>query len=909
MQTFIEETLAYLLSEEKIDLEKTTFILPSKRAGNYLKEILKTKVNHTLFAPEVLSIEEFIERITGLKPLDNTNSIFRFYETYQALTPKKEREDFETFYNWSQTLIYDFNEIDRYLIDAKPFFGYLADIQDINHWSLQEPKTELVENYLQFWHQLPRYYEHFTTQLLENKEAYQGLMYRKAFEEIQTYLQTNSNQLVYIGFNALNDAEQSIIQTSLAHGNASVFWDTDKCFFEDSQHEASLFLRKYKKEWPYFSEENHDFQWFPANFKEPKTIEVIGVPKNIGQAKYIGKLLQDFDEHKLKNTAVVLNDEGLLSPVINSLPENVKRLNITMGLTLEATPPASLFEILFKIQEEDSSKIYFKNALEVLNHTTIAQILGETAIQLQQKINNRNLVFVSPELLINSNNALHQSILEGCFSSAKNNSALFLQRLEKLTKLLRPDIKTHPIESEYLYHFNQVFTKLQNLLEGHSSLKTLLSLQRIYRDMLATESLDFTGSPFSGLQLMGMLESRVLDFETVILTSVNEGVLPAGKSQNSFIPFDLKREYGLPTYKEKDAVYTYHFYRLLQRAKNIYILYNSDKTGFNSGEKSRFITQLEVEHLAQHKLSHRLVSPQVPALKTELKQIQKTPKILEKLKGLATYGFSPSALTSYIRNPLAFYQNYILGIRETEEVEEVIAANTLGTIIHDTLEAFYKPFVNSTINLKELETMEKNIANQVSKEFQKTYQQAPIDQGKNLIVFEIAKRYIYNFLKTEKELLQKENKLGIVAIESNLKTKLEIPTLDFPVYLRGKVDRVDRLNDEIRIVDYKTGRVTKSDLALKDWDLLTTDYKFSKVFQVLSYALMIFEEQNFSQATGGIISFKNLKDGFMPLNDKTTSQKGDYDINAEMLTLFQDKLSELISEIFNPEVPFIEKEI
>lgn len=205
--------------------------------------------------------------------------------------------------------------------------------------------------------------------------------------------------------------------------------------------------------------------------------------------------------------------------------------------------------------------------------------------------------------------------------------------------------------------------------------------------------------------------------------------------------------------------------------------------------------------------------------------------------------------------------------------------------------------------------MEKNIANQVSKEFQKTYQQAPIDQGKNLIVFEIAKRYIYNFLKTEKELLQKENKLGIVAIESNLKTKLEIPTLDFPVYLRGKVDRVDRLNDEIRIVDYKTGRVTKSDLALKDWDLLTTDYKFSKVFQVLSYALMIFEEQNFSQATGGIISFKNLKDGFMPLNDKTTSQKGDYDINAEMLTLFQDKLSELISEIFNPEVPFIEKEI
>jgi len=908
MKSFLKEVLDYYLEKTDKKLENTTFILPGKRAGSFLKHLLKIQTDYKGFTPEILSIEELISQISGLKNLDNTNTLFRFYQSYLEFTPKKEQEDFETFYGWAQTLIHDFNEIDRYLIPTKSFFNYLSEIKNIEHWSVAQPQTEIVKNYLKFWNKLSKYHTHFVENLLKNKEAYQGLSYRKSVDFIGDFLQGNKNHFVFIGFNALNNAEQKIIQHILKQKRGEIFWDIDEYFFKIKNHQTARFIKKYKEKWTFYAEEKNEFKWISDNYRKDKNIEIIGIPQNIGQAKYVGQILQNSD---LKNTAVILNEEDLLFPVLNSLPDKVKKVNITMGLALDKTPPASLFEILFKIQNDENSNLYYKDVLDVLTHPTIKKSLKNTADETREEIIFQNQVFIKKESILENVNAKEKEILKICFTNYKNDIQEFISQLILLTELLRPEnTAKNELEIQYLYHFNIVFKKLSNLLEKYNPITKIKAFQRVYKDLLQTESLDFSGTPFDGLQIMGMLESRVLDFETIILTSVNEGILPGGKSANSFIPNDLKYQYKLPTYKEKDAVYTYHFYRLLQRAKNIYILYDAETSGLNAGEKSRFITQLEVESPKNHQVKINTINPKINSKKEEEKEeFIKTSQVLDLLKKQAAKGFSPSALTTYIRNPLDFYKNYILKIKEEDEVEEIVSAKTLGTVVHDVLEDFYKKFENRNVEVSDIDQMIAEIEVEVEKKFKKLYSKAPLSEGKNLIIFEVAKRFLKNFLLQEKRTIKKD-KLTILHIESdNLKQKIDFPEFDFPVYIQGKVDRVDELGKQIRVVDYKTGKVENSNLKVKDFELLTEEDKYNQAFQVLCYASMLQNKRSLKNIQAGIISFKNLKSGFMPFKyDDKEKGKNITEIDENTLDLFQKELKALIREIFNPEIPFKERE-
>jgi ATP-dependent helicase/nuclease subunit B len=372
---------------------------------------------------------------------------------------------------------------------------------------------------------------------------------------------------------------------------------------------------------------------------------------------------------------------------------------------------------------------------------------------------------------------------------------------------------------------------------------------------------------------MGLLETRSLDFENVILVSVNEGILPAGKSNRSFITYDLKKEYKLPTTKEKDAVYTYHFYRLLHRAKNISLLYNNQTSGIQTGEKSRFLLQLAYESPVNHTITEKLYTPKITIPKKKVRQIEKTPQIIEKLKALAFHGFSPSGLTTYIRNPIDFYDRYILGIRDLEEIEETVAMNTLGTIVHDTLQHLYEPYLNTVLTEDILNQIQKKADSKVAEEFSKTYKDGNIKSGKNRIIFEIAKRYVHNYLKQELQLVKEKNEITITQIENKLEAELTIPELDFPVKIKGLVDRVDQFNNTTRIIDFKTGKVTQTDLNLINWEDVMTDYKYSKIIQVLCYAVMTSEHINKGDIHAGIISFKNQSAGFMPFTKKENTKR------------------------------------
>jgi len=476
------------------------------------------------------------------------------------------------------------------------------------------------------------------------------------------------------------------------------------------------------------------------------------------------------------------------------------------------------------------------------------------------------------------------------------------------------DPLTNQLDLEYLYRFNEVFNVLDVLQEKYKLITSIDEFYQIYKEVLSSETLDFRGEPVQGLQIMGMLESRVLDFKRVILTSVNEGILPSGKSNNSFIPFDLKIAFKLPTYYVKDAVYAYHFFRLLQRATDVSLIYNTEPDGLNAGEKSRFLLQLEALISDQHNISYEVCSPDIPATFQELQVIQKDEKVIARLKEIAQKGFSPSALTQYIRNPIDFYQQKVLRIYEEDEVEETVAANTFGTIVHNTLENFYKPLENQILTKELVLQMQKQITTEVGKQFQLEFKKGDITKGKNLIIYNIAKRYVSNFLKQELQLIAESNEVIIRHIESDLRTEIKVPGLDFPIYIAGKVDRIDEVDGTIRIIDYKTGKVDQSKVELVNWEDITTDYtKYSKPFKILMYAYMIQSQKQFAKPLeAGIISFKNLSAGFLKFAKKDKTGRGatkDVLITQETFDNYLSELYQLVLEICNVNIPFTEKEV
>ncbi|MEQ3663872.1 PD-(D/E)XK nuclease family protein [Olleya sp.] len=915
MTSFIQDVIDDLVTKE-VNFSELVFILPSRRAGVFLRRTLSLTLNQTIFAPKIISIESFVEELSDLKTTTNTELLFEFYNVYIILTPKKERESFDTFSKWAQIILQDFNEIDRYLIPQKKIFDYLKAIKNLEHWSLQEDQTELVSSYLKFWNKLNDYYNAFTTSLISKNKGYQGLLYREAFNNSNAYISNTDKHHVFLGFNALNEAEEKIIQQLLHNKLATIYWDTDKQFMNNKIHDAGLFLRQHKNKWSYFND--HDFNWINDHYSSKKNITIFGVPKNIGQAKAVGTILQDLSKNdaSLKNTAVVLGDENLLIPVLNSVPESVSTLNITMGFPLKTIPLASLFEHIFTLHKKHANPFYYKDVISIISHQYIQPLFkNDNAINIIELINKNNLVYLT-EAQISALAQDNKALVSLLFSNWNNDDKTALNNCFKLINIIKEHLTENKDKNqlglEYLYRFNILFNEILRLNENYNHIKDIKGLYNIYKELLSSETLDFQGEPLQGLQIMGMLESRVLDFETIIISNVNEGILPSGKTNNSFIPFDVKLENKLPTYKEKDAVYTYHFYHLLQRAKNVYILYNTEIDTLIGGEKSRFINQLELE--GTHQVTHKILTPKVPNHNKQLITVSKTESVISQIKNIANRGFSPSSLTSYVRNPIDFYYQKLLGISNLEEVEETIAANTLGTVVHNTLESLYTPFIGQTITVDNVKSLIPKIDTLITSFFKEEYKEGDMTKGKNLIVFEIAKRYVLNFLNLEIEALKKGDSIKIIALEAKVENvKLNIDTLPFTIQLRGTVDRIDQCNGVVRIIDYKTGKVDQSKVSVINWDDLLTDYnKNSKSFQVLMYVYMLLKDKKINlPVEAGIISFKNLSAGFIPFIKKESSHDRNKDtlITQDTLNEFEIQLKNLIIEIFNTDQDFIEKEL
>lgn len=899
MPSFLQDVIDQI--EQRFDYwEELIFVLPSKRAGNFLKNEIRSRYTQTGFAPRIWSIEEFIQEVADLKLADSTTLTFWAYQSYLSLNSIKNKDSFDQFSSWAPALLADLNEMDRYCLDTNRFFSHLSEIKAMERWNLTEESTDFINNYLAFWKNIPQLYEDLTNRLLTHRVSYQGLIYRKAAEDIEHYIQAHQGQVhIFIGFNALNAAEQIIFQELLQREMALVFWDADQYFADQRQHMVTNFLNTYLKNWGYY--QNHQPQSVHREFEKEKKINLVQTESNLTQVYYTSALLSELSQEQLQSTAVVLADEHLLMPLLHSIPQQIDQINITMGAPLSIFPVFDLFRLLLVIQQQAGKNIYHKHLDGLLNHPVINYYL-EYPQELSQKIKSQNLAYVPLNNLLELANPKDHQVL-GLMLRPWTNSDQGISSCLKLLELLRLKQPADLVLRTSAFSLYQLFLQIQSMCNELDYVEQLATLHNLYLELGRTKQIDFESDAFQGLQIMGLLETRCLDFDRVIVLSVNEGVLPAGRSPGSFLTYDLKKEYELPTQQDKDAVYAYHFYRLMFRAKEVDILYVDQSQGLGSKEKSRFIRELQLDPPSSHSIQQLSITTPIKINPSQLREVPKTPALYQRLELIAAKGFSPSSLTNYIRNPLDFYSQRVLGIQEVEEVEETVAYNTLGNVVHNSLENLYKPWEGQLLNEESLALIKSGIKKEVSEQFRLCFKQGNMEQGKNLIIAQVAHRYVEQLVQSDLDLLHKGHSIEIVSLEEELEMEIRLPAYRNPIRVYGKADRIDRLDGQLRIVDFKTGKVESSDLKVSNWTDIIEDYKYAKAFQVLCYALMLWKKTGIMASFSGIISFKRMSNGYMAYRDGNGSEL----ISESLLLEYEKILIQLISEIMDPEVQLKEK--
>lgn len=927
MEPFLKTFAKDLWTRHQPDLGNICVVLPNRRGALFFKEYLAEAAGKTIFSPEIYSTEDFIYKLSGLQIIDNTELLFELYAVY-AETMQGEADSFELFSKWGPSLIADFHEIDRYLVDARQLFINLTSIREIENWSLNSTDLSPFQlNYIQFWESLGSYYHRLRARFESQHKAWQGLAYRYVAENIERLAGNHPwKKICFAGFNALNTAEEKIFSELLRSGMAEICWDADDYYLNDPGQEAGKFLRRYKH---LFHADENLFRWKGNDLlTDKKIIHVVGAARNITQAKHAGTLLRElYHQNKsLRSTALVLADENLLFPVLNSIPEEIAEINVTMGYPLKNTAMASLFQSLFRLHttaekfskgRKGEVRFYHNDLQTLLRHPYIRQAFSESNLpgELCQYLLKNNILFIGLRQLEKFSTQTEGGAwekLRGLLVPWKTPEDGF-EALHFLVNILRNTFQAQSskglnshhtsVETELLFQFHTLLNRLHLLCKTYPFVSELKTLQTLFDQVSNSTTIPFYGEPLSGLQVMGMLETRTLDFENILLLSANENILPSGKIQNSFIPHDLKRLFGLPMYSDKDAVFAYHFYRLLQRAKNVYLLYNTESDKFGDGEKSRYITQL-VNELAKRnpglQITESLLELHYEKNAEEEIFVPKEDTVIQKMKLLAEKGFSPTLLNTFRKCTLKFYLHYIAGIQETEEVKEEIGADTMGSSIHEMLELLYAPFVGKSISASDIPAMREGLETKLKSVFANYFPLEMLESGKNLLTFRISLKFINLFLDQEEKRLQEQGPLLLEELEKELQATLSFP--EFTINIKGKADRIERLGKEIRIIDYKTGKTEDNEIRINDWNLLLTDSRLDKGFQLLCYAWLYHKQfpTEGHQLKSGIITFRQLKAGL-----KAVTGPGKVDnLDTHVLQGFEDVLHTLVSEIFNPATPF-----
>lgn len=904
---FLLQVAQQLSKSHPKDLHHVCVVWPNRRAGYLFLESFKEIQGFKGFLPKVLTIDELVEVMSSLKVIQPLDLRCLFYETYQKNEQNAPKESFMNFLTWGEILLSDFDQIDFQLAPAKEIFSYLQSLRDIDHWSKNFGKKEgLKEKYLQQWQFYYPLYDALNLRLNSMGQGYRGKVYRKAANNAETFWQQTENTWYFAGFNALSQAEEQILSTALSSKKAKALWDFDPFFIKHTEYEAGYFIKKIINNKMLYPQEALLTE---SSFEKPKYIEIRAVSGHINQAKNLGHLLAQLqeDEADLTQTTVILPDENLLTPVLNALPVSLTEVNVTMGYPMLNRPSVQCFKKLITWWQlhHEGKEIHFSDLLEVCELTIVFS--GDT--HFNRIIENIKARHQTDYLLDKNLSILPEALsplVKTVFSPYNYNQLFDYLRavIEACLYQIEINQTDFNIIKEELFKIYNAVNQLEILTAKYQFLSEGKLLTAYFEEMMTHQSLSLRGEPNKGLQIMGMLESRNLDFDHVIFLSANEGMLPPENSRNSLLPFEVRLAFGLPKFEESDALYAYHFYRLISKAKKIYFFHNANMAGLGASEPSRYIKQLDLN--SPHTVSYKNVETNLQPPVSVQKQLIKNAKWIEILSQRAVTGLSPSLLTSYIYDPWKFYETYMLGINEETEVEETLSERSIGNVVHKVLEELYAPYKNQYIQLEDFEKLLKVYPQQLEKAFELQYPGGNMEMGKNILIKEVIKKQVERLIYFDLQEIKKGNQLYLIDVERKFHIPFPVSEVPVKIFLKGIVDRIDKIatpsGEFIRIIDYKTGNVDPTQLNIKDFNELIEDYKFSKAFQLLVYATALKDDFDLP-LQAGIISFKKFGKGLMlcQFEDKETY------ISTEVLEKFKVVLSQLISEIFDAQTALVEK--
>ena len=938
---FITEIIDHINNKYDLSKDFLTIIFPNQRAALELRNKLKESKRY-IWAPQILSIQEAMSMWSKMNLVENIDVTF---ELIKILNKHHYSSDSDVFGLASQ-LTKDFDEIDQYKVDAKSLFAYLHDAKKIEQWNKADEPSEIsIENrYIEFFASLYKYYVDIRETLEKNDSGYYGMITRKLSEIDETELikTVGNNNIIFAGFNAMTATEEDIIVKLVRNKKAELLWDLDAYYFDDEQQEAGFFARE-------FFRKHQDIERIPSSIKNrfidennKKNINIIGVSGSTIQTNaLIHKLCQKNDNKELKEV-VVLADESLLIPVLNSIPNCYDDIIVTMGYPYSKTILHQFIMQLFVFQKyinEKDGKIYFW-ALKKILETELSKIIftREELSKIDKLLNDSVFYLESNNLEKYFNNRLLQFVEylkikwtpENCINSIK-------PILQFIDGSLAKQLNGFNFIKKQIAVAERIFNKINRLSEKYQNIINIEDIKMLYgqaanemsirlgknSDREAQKSEEKTRV----LQIMGLLETRNLDFDIIHILSVNEGILPQSKSANTLIPYDIRLHYKLPIYKNKQAVYAYHFYRLLQNAKTINIYHNTLAGSTGESEPSRFIRQILHEMPKKSDKKHVEIidtiykNPDINVSGTATFEITKDARILDIIKDKfygerndgTKKGLSPTSISTYFKCPMHFYLEYIEGVKEDVH-EELIQSNEIGSIIHSFLEFLYGEFGNRQFNRSDFEKVIKNKSEEI-------YQKALIenkfpnglpDTGFNYLSKVMIKELIENFIEYEKNFLM-DKKLAIVALEKQLYHEFTIG--DCKINLAGYADRIDKVINKnetiIRIIDYKTGSVSDDDVKISDKKNSLSELP-EKSLQLLIYKYLCrkmnngincFKVNKIEPAIYGLLRMNNVN--FPLVNNSKDLFKSNEECDDETFIENCDRLfKELIEEILNPDIKF-----
>ena len=944
MESFLKLVAADLYKHTKGNLAHTAVVFPNKRAGLFFNEYLAQESDSPIWSPAYVSISELFRSLSPWEVGDPVKLVCELYKIFRRETQSTETLD--DFYFWGEMLISDFDDADKNKVDTDKLFSNLQDLRNImddytfiddeqeeairqffQNFSI-ERRTALKERFISLWDVLGNIYKGFRESLASQNIAYEGMMYRHVIEHLDVD-KLPYEKYIFVGFNVLNKVEHTLFTQLKDAGKAVFYWDYDEFYMKENRqavtHEAGEFIRRNLRDFP----SPLSGELF-KNLSKPKEVHYIASSTENAQARYLPQWIRNNLTTPEKETAVVLCNEALLQPVLHSLPAEVKHVNITMGFPLSQTPVYSFLIALLELHTHGfnfkSGRYTFQSVVTLLKHPYTRQLTGQAEL-LEKELTRNNRFYPLPGELGKD------EFLTRLFTPLSGNLNLCI-RLSETLQQVAGIYQANTSGTEDTDAFNQLYR--ESLFKAYTTInrfRTLIeedeltvqseTFRRLLVKVLSATNIPFHGEPAIGMQVMGVLETRNLDFRHLVLLSVNEGQLPKSGGDSSFIPYNLRKAFGMTTIEHKIAVYAYYFYRLLQRAERITLMYNTSSDGLNRGEWSRFMLQFLIEW--PHPITRQFLEAGQSPQGTSSITVEKTPDVMRRMQSLFDVRtnpkakFSPSALNYYLDCPLKFYYRYVAGLSAPDEVSAEIDSATFGSIFHYAAEHIYKDLTThgKVINKEALETLLRNevkLQDYVDTAFKKLFFNVPQNEkpeynGVQLINSAVIARYL-------KQLLQNDLRYApftFIASEMEVDEPIDIQTPKGVIKSRigGIIDRMDSKDGTLRIVDYKTGG--DADTPPHVESLFIPDKKRSNyVFQTFLYAAIMCRKQPTMKIAPALLYIhRAATETYSPVIQMGEPRKPKEAVEdfSKYEKEYRERLQGLLEEIFNPEKSFTQTEI